>query len=112
MTLNEISRDFQYFLNVNASSLEPALNRRRGRYIARTFHRCPSYNRIEITLTPDITRSAIVFHSSSTPYEICPVGREVVKDTEIFNCVCNQNGRVGLDAPFYMIVLKLVKFYR
>jgi len=70
----------------------------RGRYTARTSHRCPGYNRIEITLTPDITRSAIVFHSSPTPYEICPVCREVVKDAEIFNCVCNQNGRVGLDA--------------
>ena len=86
--LSEISRDFQYFLNANRSSLEPALSRRRGRYTARTPHRCPGYNRIEITLTPDITRSAIVTHSRPTLHEICPVCREVVKDTEIFNCIC------------------------
>ena len=91
--LSEISRDFQYFLNVNISSLEPALSRRRGHYSTRTPHRCPGYNRTEITLTPDITRSAIVTHSSPTLHEICPVCREVVKDTEVFNCFCGYDSK-------------------
>ena len=91
--LSEISRDFQYFLNANRSSLEPALSRRRSRYTARTPHRCPGYNRIEITLTPDITRSVIVTHSSPTLHEICPVCREVVKDTEVFNCICGYDSK-------------------
>jgi hypothetical protein len=56
--------------------------------MARTAHRCPGYNRIEITLTANITRSAIVSHSSPIPHEICPVCKEVVKDTDIFNCIC------------------------
>ena len=91
--LSEISRDFQYFLNANRSSLEPALSRRRGRYTVRTPHRCPGYNRIEINLTPDITRSAIVSHSSPTLHVICPVCREVVKDAEIFNCICGYDSK-------------------
>lgn len=91
--LNDIARDFQYFLNANGSSLQPALNRRRGRYTARTSHRCPGYNRIEIVLTPDIRRSTIVLHSSPIPYEICPICKEAVKDTEIFNCICGNNSK-------------------
>jgi hypothetical protein len=88
VTLNDISHQFQNFLNAYLSSSELALNRRRGRYTARTAHRCPGYNRVEITLTADVTRSAIVLHSSPIPHEICPVCGEVVKDTDIFNCVC------------------------
>ncbi|EDQ99816.1 uncharacterized protein LACBIDRAFT_334709 [Laccaria bicolor S238N-H82] len=73
VTLDDISLQFQDFLYSHPPSSEPILNRRRGRYMARTSHRCPGYNRIEITLTPDISRSAIVSHSSPTPGEICPV---------------------------------------
>jgi len=90
--LNDISHQFQSFLNAYLSSSEPALNHRRGRYTARTAHRCPGYNRVEITLTADVTRSAIVLHSSPIPHEICPVCGEVVKDTEVFNCVCGVDG--------------------
>ena len=92
VSLNDISRQFQNFLNAHLSSSEPALNRRRGRYTVRTAHRCPGYNRIEITLTADITRSAIVSHSSSIPHEICPVCKEVVKCTDVFNCICGGDG--------------------
>ena len=92
ITLNDISHQFQNFLNAHLSSSEPALNHRRGRYTARTAHRCPGYNRVEITLTADIARSAIVLHSSPIPHEICTVCREVVKDTDIFNCVCGSDG--------------------
>ena len=66
--------------------------RRRGRYTGRTAHRCPGYNRIEITLTANITRSAIVSHSSPIPHEICPVCKQVVKDTDVFNCICGGDG--------------------
>jgi hypothetical protein len=66
--------------------------RRRGRYTGRTAHRCPGYIRIEITLTANITRSAIVSHSSPIPHERCPVCNEVVKDTDVFNCTCGGDG--------------------
>ena len=92
VSLNDISHQFQNFLNADLFSSQPALNRRRGRYAARTAHRCPGYNRIEITLTADITRSAIVSHSSPIPHEICLVCKEVVKDTDIFNCMCGNSG--------------------
>ncbi|KAF8800225.1 hypothetical protein BYT27DRAFT_7148853 [Phlegmacium glaucopus] len=87
-TLYDISSQFQYFLNSHTLS---SLNRRRGRYTARTSHRCPGYNRIEITLTTDIMRSAIVFHSSPNPHERCSICKEIVKDAEIFNCICGGN---------------------
>ena len=92
ITLNEISRDFQYFVNATSSNSEPTLSRRRGRSTTQTAHRCPGYNRIEITLTSEIERSVIVSHASPTPYEICPVCKEVVKDAEIFNCICGGIG--------------------
>ncbi|KDR80457.1 hypothetical protein GALMADRAFT_242914 [Galerina marginata CBS 339.88] len=87
VTLKDISRQFQSFLNFHRSSSEPVLSRRRGRYRVRTSHRCPGYSRIEVTLTTDILRSAIVSHSSPTPGEICPVCGEVVKE-EILSCLC------------------------
>ena len=92
VTLDDISLQFQDFLYSHPPSSEPILNRRRGRYMTRTSHRCPGYNRIEITLTPDIGRSAIVSHSSPTPGEICPVCKEVVREAEVFNCVCGNYG--------------------
>ncbi|KAF8814347.1 hypothetical protein BYT27DRAFT_7130055 [Phlegmacium glaucopus] len=91
VALSDISYQFQDFLNTHLSSSTSALNHRPGRYTARTPHRCPGYNRIEITLTANITHSAIVSHSSPTPHEICPVCKEVVKDAEILNCLCGSN---------------------
>ena len=88
VTLDDISLQFQDFLYSHPPSSEPILNRRRGRYMTRTSHRCPGYNRIEITLTPNIGDSAIVSHSSPTPGEICPVCKEVVREVEVFNCIC------------------------
>ncbi|KDR80442.1 hypothetical protein GALMADRAFT_242885 [Galerina marginata CBS 339.88] len=92
VALNDISRQFQSFLNFHRSSSESALSQRRGRYTARTSHRCPGYSRIEVTLTTDILRSAIVSYSSPTPGEICPVCREVVTEKEIFSCLCGNLG--------------------
>jgi len=92
VTLSDISHQFQIFLNAYLLSSEPALNCRRGRYTGRAAHRCPGYNRIEITLTANITSSAIVSHSSPIPHEICPVCKEVVKGTDVFNCICGGDG--------------------
>jgi len=91
-SLEDISFEFRAFLDSFPSSSEPALHRRRGRYTARTAHRCPGYNRTEITLTPSITRSAIVSHSTPLPHEICPVCNRVVQDVEIFDCICGGQG--------------------
>ncbi|KAF8802228.1 hypothetical protein BYT27DRAFT_7112916, partial [Phlegmacium glaucopus] len=88
-SLEQICLGFKAFLNdLTAASSEPALHRRRGRSAAGTVHRCPGYNRTEITLTPSITRSAIVSHSTPLPHEICPVCNRVVKDVGFFNCIC------------------------
>ena len=102
VSLNEIALQFQSFLLTFSSEL--GLNRRRGRYTTKTAHRCPGYNRIEITLTPNIARSAIVSHLTPIPHEICPVCKEVVKDAEIFACICGRDGKSGRarTRPFFL----------
>ena len=90
-SLEEIARQFQSFLLTFSAEL--GFNHRRGRYTTKTAHRCPGYNRIEITLTPDIARSAIVSHLTPIPHEICPVCKEIVKDAEIFACICGRDGK-------------------
>jgi len=91
VSLEDIAHQFQDFLHI--SSTLSALSRRRGRYTTKTAHRCPGYNRIEITLTIDIARSAIVSHHTPTPHEICPVCKEIVQDAEIFACICGGDGK-------------------
>ena len=91
VSLEETAEQFQSFLLTFSTELE--FNRRRGRYTTKTAHRCPGYNRIEITLTPDISRSAIVSHLTPIPHEICPVCKEIVKDAEIFACICGREGK-------------------
>jgi hypothetical protein len=91
VSLEEIARQFQSFLLTSSTELE--FDRRRGRYTTKTAHRCPGYNRIEITLTPEIARSAIVSHLTPIPHEICPVCKEIVKDVEIFACICSREGK-------------------
>jgi hypothetical protein len=90
-SLEDIAVQYQGFLPT--SSTDSTFNRRRGRYTTKTAHRCPGYNRIEITFTSDIARSAIVSHFTPTPHEICPVCNEVVQDAEIFACICGGNGK-------------------
>ena len=93
-SLECIYTEFKDFLDSIAASSELRLDHRHGRYTARTTHRCPGYNRTEITLTPSITRSAIVSHSTPLPHEICPVCKQVVKDVEeIFRCNCGREGK-------------------
>ncbi|PPQ68451.1 hypothetical protein CVT26_006038 [Gymnopilus dilepis] len=86
-TLCDISSQFNSALSSDSSS-SLGLTRRSGRYISRTSHRCPGYNRVEIALTPDIEKSALISHASPVPSEICLVCKEVVKAGEIFNCKC------------------------
>ena len=77
----------------------------------KTVHWCPGYNRIEITLTPDIARSAIISHLTPIPHEICPVCKEVVKDAEIFACICGRVGKSGGPAracPFFLFFVMFV----
>jgi len=88
--LEDTAHQFQDFLHTFSTE---SLSRRRGRYTTKTAHRCPGYNRIEITLTADIARSAIVSHLTPTPYEICPVCNEIVQDAEIFACICGGDGK-------------------
>jgi len=90
VSLETIARQFQDFQC--RPSIQSELKSRRGRYTTKTAHRCPGYNRIEITLTADIARSAIVSHLTPTPHEICPVCNEIVKDAEIFACICGGGG--------------------
>ena len=90
-SLEDIAHQFQDFLHT--SSTQPALSHRRGRYTTQTAHRCPGYNRIEIMLTTDIVRSAIVSHLTPTPHEICPVCKEIVQDAEIFACSCGGDSK-------------------
>jgi hypothetical protein len=91
VSLEDIAHQFQDFLHT--FSTQSALSRRRGRYTTKTAHRCPGYNRIEITLTTDIARSAIVSHLTPTPHEICPVCKEIVQDAEIFACICGGDSK-------------------
>ena len=91
-SLEDIYSEFKAFLDSLPPSSEPALHRRRGRYTIRSVHRCPGYNRTEITLTPSIARSAIVSHSTPLPNEICPVCNRVVQDVEIYDCICGGEG--------------------
>jgi len=90
VSLKDIAHHFQDF---HTFSIQSALSRRRGRYTTKTAHQCPGYNRIEITLTTDIARSAIVSHLTPTPHEICPVCKEIVQDAEIFACICGGDGK-------------------
>ena len=91
VSLENIAHQCQDFLRTFSTPSE--LSHRRGRYATKTAHRCPGYNRIEITLTTDIARSAIVSHRTPTPHEICPVCKEIVQDAEIFACICGGDGK-------------------
>lgn len=92
LSLSNISRDFKHFLSRDAPLSNPYLNRRRGHPSSRTSHRCQGYNRIEINLAADIQRSAIIFHTTPIPYEICLVCKEVVQGAGSLNCECGDNG--------------------
>ena len=102
VSLEEIARQFNS--SIHTFSTELGFNHRRGRYTTKTAHRCPGYNRIEITLAPDIARSAVVSHLTPIPHEICPVCKEIVKDAEIFACICGCDGKAApaRARPFFL----------
>ena len=90
ISLEDIAHQFQSFLLTFSTKVD--FNRRRGRYTTKTAHRCPGYNRIEITLTPNIARSAIVSHLTPIPHDV-PCLKEICKRCA---CIC---GRDGKSAP-------------
>ena len=45
----------------------------------RTWHQCPGYLREEITLTPDVSRSAIISHEYPSQSELCSVCGQLVR---------------------------------
>ena len=112
VSLEDIARQFEGLLL--PSSTELAFNRRRGRYTTKTAHRCPGNNRIEITLTADVTQSAIVSHLTPTPHEICPVCKEVVKDAEIFACLCGGEGKLAHkhDSSYVLTLQQITNLFR
>ena len=101
VSLGEIALQFKRFLLTFSTEL--GFNRRRGRYTTKTAHRCPGYNRVEITLTPEIAQSAIVSHLTPNPHEICPVCKEIVKDAEIISCICGRDGKSAPARSFFVL---------
>ncbi|PPR01453.1 hypothetical protein CVT26_015086 [Gymnopilus dilepis] len=89
-SLEQIARQFQRSLNEHTRWSKLSLERRQGRTSMRTPHRCLGYGRMEITLTPDIKRSAIVSHETPNPREICSICKEVVQEREVFKCACGK----------------------
>ena len=100
-TLHDISSRFQLALASSSSLSDLNLASRRGRYKAKTSHRCPGYNRVEISLTSDIARSAIISHSTPVPSEICLVCNQVVRTGEVFNCKCGKEGGRNCDNLYH-----------
>ncbi|PPR00206.1 hypothetical protein CVT26_009039, partial [Gymnopilus dilepis] len=70
-SLQEISHDYKALLKEVSSSLDYAVPRRQDLSPAKSGHRCPGYNRIEIRLAPDTRRSEIISHATPTLDEIC-----------------------------------------
>ncbi|KIM37317.1 hypothetical protein M413DRAFT_277353 [Hebeloma cylindrosporum] len=89
--LYDVTKNFTYVLKQYLSPARPSIRHRRGRYRARTYHRCPGYNRIEINLNASNIPIVLISHASAMPHEICFVCKEVAKDTEIFNCICDDD---------------------
>ncbi|KIM37325.1 hypothetical protein M413DRAFT_31032 [Hebeloma cylindrosporum] len=87
--LYDVTKNFICVLKQYLSPARPSIRHRRGRYRARTYHRCPGYNRIEINLNASNIPIVLISHASAMPHEICFVCKEVAKDTEIFNCICD-----------------------
>ena len=93
LSLEDISDQFGDFIETStpAQSLSP-LRRLQSRDPPRTPHRCPGYNREEITLTTNLSSSAIISHGTPTPREICALCGEVVGESEDFRCICGEGG--------------------
>lgn len=88
-TLEQVSQQFGNFLGLRGAD-DPSipLRRRQGPNPHRFHHKCSGYTREEITLTSNITDSAIIMHSFPTPRETCLICGEQVSEAELFVCPC------------------------
>ena len=82
-SLDSIARRFGNYLDCFlSSSSDPPLRRIRApkEVYSRlwTSHRCPGYLREEITLTSDVSRSAIISHEYPSQSELCSVCGQLV----------------------------------
>ena len=82
-SLGSIARRFGNYLDCFlSSSSDPPLRRIRAPKEAYsrlwTSHRCPGYLREEITLTSDVSRSAIISHEYPSQSELCSVCGQLV----------------------------------
>jgi hypothetical protein len=93
LSLAIVAKQFGDFLDVFSPAPSGALLQRRIASDARkTVHRCPGYNREEITFTTSVYNSAVISHAWPSLREICVVCGKLVLGEEVFRCVCGEGG--------------------
>ena len=84
-SLESIKRCFENYLDRFPSSLSDSLLRiikpSKDKILRRNLHQCPGYVREEITLTSDVSRSAIVSHAFPSESELCSICGQLVQYT-------------------------------
>ena len=84
-SLKSIKRCFENrldrFLLSPSNSLLRRIRSAKDNNLKRNLHRCPGYLREEITLTSDVTRSAIVSHTFPSESELCSICGQLVQYT-------------------------------
>jgi len=74
-SLDSIAQQFEdyiyCFLSPSSDSLLRRIKAPTDPYHSRTYYLCPGYLREEITLTPDVSRCAIIFHEYPSQSELC-----------------------------------------
>jgi len=88
LSLAIVAKQFGDFLDVFSPA--PLLKRRIASVARKTVHRCPGYNREEITFTTSVYNSAVISHASPSLREICVVCGKFVLGEEVFSCVCGE----------------------
>jgi hypothetical protein len=89
-SLAAVSEEFGDFLFVNYySSPSEILQRLRAPNPQKAVHRCPGYEREEITLSTSINNSVVISHTMPSLREICIVCRKPVQELN-FRCVCGE----------------------
>ena len=72
-----------FLLSSSSNSLLRHVRSPKGDNLRRDLHQCPGYLREEITLTCDLTKSAVVSHSFPAPSERCSICHQLVQYTSI-----------------------------
>ena len=84
-SLESIKRCFENYLDRFPSSSSDSLLRiikpSKDNILRRNLHQCPGYVREEITLTSDVSRSAIVSHAFPSESELCSICGQLVQYT-------------------------------